>query len=324
MKLIDFNTIQSLKINPDLCISWAKNILLNKNDAVLPEKISIKFNDDCFFNTMPSLIPEIRRFGVKVVSRYPVRHHNHYNMIQLPSLLADIMLYDYDDGRLLSVMDGTWITTFRTGAVAALSINLLKKKDTKSYSFIGLGNTARSTLVCINSLNKNKEINIKVLKYKNQHIDFIQRFSEYKNLKFDVYDSIDQLIGSSDVLISCITHTNTNLTDDSNYPDGILVVPIHTMGFQNCDLFFDRIYCDDIDHVKNFKYFSKFKNCEEISNVLLNKVPGRTNEKEKILVYNIGISLHDIYFASKIYDMVRNDDDDDILLQSDKIPKYWI
>jgi ornithine cyclodeaminase/alanine dehydrogenase-like protein (mu-crystallin family) len=38
---------------------------------------------------------------------------------------------------------------------------------------------------------------------------------------------------------------------------------------------------------------------------LQGKNPGRTNNEERILSYNYGIALHDIVFASKIYERVQ-------------------
>ena len=52
-----------------------------------------------------------------------------------------------------------------------------------------------------------------------------------------------------------------------------------------------------------FKYFSKFQNFDEISRVLLGESIGRENSKERILSYNIGLGLHDVYYAKKIYDL---------------------
>jgi ornithine cyclodeaminase/alanine dehydrogenase-like protein (mu-crystallin family) len=44
--------------------------------------------------------------------------------------------------------------------------------------------------------------------------------------------------------------------------------------------------------------------------VLLNKSVGRANDCERILAYNIGIALHDVYFASKIYDLIGTKTED--------------
>ena len=96
-----FNQINALGITPAECVEWARTVITHKNDSILPEKVSIKYGDNRFFNTMPSYIPEKSLFGVKVVSRIPGRK---------PALLGDIRLYDSAFGELLAFMDGTWIT----------------------------------------------------------------------------------------------------------------------------------------------------------------------------------------------------------------------
>lgn len=299
MRVISFKEIENLKISIDDCLTWAKNVILNKKKYILPPKTSIHFGNNSFFNTMPSLLSDLNRFGVKEVSRIPERE---------PALQADILLYDTETGRLLSFMDGSWITTMRTGAVAAITVDTLKNKDCKSFTFIGLGNTARATLLCLQSLYKNEELEINILAYKNQHDDFINRFSEFSNLKFNVFTDVKELIRISQVIISCVTVANDVFAEPEDYKPGVLVVPVHTKGFQNCDLCFDKIYCDDISHISGFKYFNQYKYVAELSDVLTGKDKGRENSSERILAYNIGISVQDIYFASKIYDMIAEQD----------------
>ena len=309
MKIIGFENILNMKIHPELCIKWAEEVIRNKNNYVLPPKVGIPFGkfNNSFFNTMPCFLPELKRFGVKVVSRLPER---------IPALKADILLYDALDGNLLALMDGTWITTMRTGAVAALTINKLKAKSAASYSFIGLGNTARATLLCLTSLLKNIDLNVNVFAYKNQHEDFIKRFSEYKNIRFSVYDDLPKMIRRSDVVVSCVTFADSYFAEPGDYKRGVLVVPVHTKGFQNCDLEFDKIYCDDISHVRNFKYFNEYKYLKEMTDILNDENFVR-NDGDRILAYNIGISIQDIFFASKIFDMVEEQDDK---LQD----KFWV
>ena len=124
MRYINFKDIQNLNISPSTCIEWVYEALLKKYECLLPAKISIKLPGDVFINTMPVCIPSIHRFGVKVVSRYPKR---------IPSLESDLILYDSENGDPLALMDGLWITTMRTGAMAALAINYLKKTTAKKY-----------------------------------------------------------------------------------------------------------------------------------------------------------------------------------------------
>lgn len=80
---------------------------------------------------------------------------------------------------------------------------------------------------------------------------------------------------------------------------GILVVPVHTRGFQNCDSIFDKVFADDEGHVKGFRYFNEFRKFGEIGDVISEKIKCRECDTERIPSYNVGIGLHDIYFAKK-------------------------
>ena len=66
----------------------------------------------------------------------------------------------------------------------------------------------------------------------------------------------------------------------------------------------DKIFADDKSHVREFKYFDKFKSFNEIEKVLRLEIKGREDNQERILSYNIGIALHDLYFAKMIYNKV--------------------
>lgn len=110
---------------------------------------------------------------------------------------------------------------------------------------------------------------------------------------------------------------DTVFADEKLYKKGVLVVPVHTRGFQNCDLYFDKIFCDDIGHVSGFKYFKEYKSITEMSEILNGKTLGRTSNEERILAYNIGISIQDVYFASKIYDISSN-------FYTNNLNKFWV
>jgi ornithine cyclodeaminase/alanine dehydrogenase-like protein (mu-crystallin family) len=297
MKIITSDQIKSLSISPVTCINWVKEDFLLKDRAQLPAKMSVHPKGNDFFTTMPCLLPvEYHRFGDKVVSRI---------LGNKPSLKSDLMLFDTKTGELLCLMDSNWITSMRTGAVATLAIKTFRKSDAKNYSFVGLGSTAHATLLCLLYYCPNDFFNIKLLKYKDQAEKFCNDFSSFKNVSFNIVNKIEDLVVNADVLVSCITDANNLLIEDiSLFKEGILIVPVHTRGFQNCDLFFDKIFADDTAHVEGFKYFHKFKYFDEFSNVLSGKSCGRLNNSERILSYNIGLGLHDVFFASQIYDLL--------------------
>ncbi len=220
-------------------------------------------------------------------------------------------------------MDANWITAVRTGAVAVHSINLFAKKNFSSIGYIGLGNTARASLLILAEKLKDKEIQINLLKYKGQEELFKNRFKNYLNLKFTYMNTYREIIENSDVIVSSVTYFKEDICSDDTFKEGTTVIPIHTRGFSNCDLFFDKIYADDREHVKNFKYFNKYKKFAEVADVVNNKAQGRENDKERIIVYNIGIAIHDINFASKIFNMIDKSKLQKVDFKEPK-EKFWI
>ncbi len=64
------------------------------------------------------------------------------------------------------------------------------------------------------------------------------------------------------------------------------------------------MFADDTGHVKHFKNFAQFKYFAEVSDLVNGKAQGRMNDKERILAYNIGISVHDVYFAAHIFKQI--------------------
>lgn len=298
MTIISNQQIIDLGITPKECVTWVRESFCMKYDAQLPTKISLHPQGSDFFNTMPCLLPErFGRFGVKVVSRIAG---------QKPSLHSDLLLYDSKSGELLALVEADWITQMRTGAVAALAIETLQRKNASVYSFIGLGSTADATMACLQAiLPEEKQYTIRLKKYKNQAEQFAAKWAK-ENYNFIIVETNEQLLERCDVLVSAVTEMpDLFCADNTKYPAGILVVPIHTRGFQNCDLFFDHVYADDKGHVENFKYFQQFKAFNELSEVLLGHTQGRKNETQRILAYNIGLGLHDVLFASKIYELVK-------------------
>lgn len=315
MKIISQQQIRELEISPARCVEWVRESFALKEQAQLPAKISLHPQGNDFFNTMPCLLPAPHhRFGVKVVHRIKGA---------TPTLGGDILLYDSQTGELLAMLDADWITTMRTGAVATLAIQTLRKDDARVYGLIGLGNTGRATMLCLLDAEPEVMHHVVLMRYKDQAERFIERFKDYTNVTFTVCDDMKEIVAQSDVIVSCITEAQGLLCEEDDlYREGCLVVPVHTRGFQNCDLFFDKVYADDTAHVCGFRYFSRFKQFAELQDVIAGKRPGRESDRERILSYNIGLGLHDVVYASKIYDLLE-DSSHDIPIDRET-EKFWI
>lgn len=143
-----------------------------------------------------------------------------------------MMLYDAQTGELLALLDTDWITTMRTGAVAAVSAKALRKSTAETYGIVGLGNTARATLLCILEQEPERHFPVKLVRYKDQAELFIKRFKDYQNVSFEIVDSAEQMASEVDVFISCITNAQGLLVPDEKiFKPGVVT---HHMNVRCC------------------------------------------------------------------------------------------
>ncbi len=310
MKIISQQQIRALNISPATCVDWIRESFSLKQKAELPAKISVHPEDGEFFTSMPCLLPSPYTSELEGLARYERRYFGVKEVHRLlnaePSLGSDMMLYDAQTGELLALLDTDWITTMRTGAVAAVSSKVLRKSNAETYGIVGLGNTARATLLCILEQEPDRHFPVKLVRYKDQADLFIERFKEYKNVSFEIVESAEVMAGDVDVFISCITNAQSLLVpDERTFNPGVTVIPVHMRGLQNCDTTFDRVFGDDTGHVCGFKLFKQWPDYNEIGEVLNGRDPGRRSDEQRIIDYNYGLALHDVVYAAKIYERLK-------------------
>lgn len=299
MKIITNEQILSLGITPEQCVEWVREAFLMKDESLLPPKISLHPQGTDFINTMPCILPsEYHTFGCKIVTRIKGQH---------PALNSEMVIFDTLTGKMTALVNAAWITAMRTGAVATLAINTFRQSKSKTYSFVGLGAMGHATLDCFLATNRDSDMTIRLKRYKDHAEKTIEKYKDYLNVTWEISETMDDLIVDSDVVVSCITDADGILVEDVDiFKPGVLVVPVHTRGFQNCDTVFDKVFADDKDHVKGFRYFNQFRQFAEIGDVLSGKNEGRSFDNERILSYNIGLGLHDVLYAAKIYNLLNH------------------
>ncbi|NVO89541.1 NAD(P)-binding domain-containing protein [Lactobacillus rhamnosus] len=299
-QLFDFEQLQQLPLTEHEKINWVDQALRLQDQVELPAKISLKPSQETFYNFMPVVIPAMNIAGVKVIDRIPGHQ---------PALTSHILLYNLASGELKAVLDGTYITAIRTGAVAVHSIQLLAKSQFNRVGFIGLGNQARATAKTLLATHQGEPLQVVLLRYKDQAAAFKRYLLSLQSphlVDVKVVARPEAVFAESDVVVSSVTYAEKDLLSDPNVMrPGTLLVPIHTRGFMNLDPLVDRVYCDAIAQIRNFKYFNRFKAVAQMDAVVKGEVPGRQNDQERLTVYNIGTALQDLFFAERLYEMAN-------------------
>jgi len=114
--------------------------------VIMPCKIYLElpeYHGD--FRAMPAYIDG--NAGMKWVSVYP--NNCQYN---LPVVMAMIILCDPNNSLPLAIMDGTHITSMRTGAAGGIAVKYLAKKSSSVIGMVGAGKQAEAQMLAINEV----------------------------------------------------------------------------------------------------------------------------------------------------------------------------
>ena len=299
---ITANDIEKLNISPSEYYQWVDEVLNHFEEYILPVKTRIPLRTEDYFNVMPCVLPSLGYMGLKVVTRSERRRANGENNID-----GDILLYDYDSCNLKALMDGGLITTIRTAAIAVHS--MLHIADSyNAISMVGLGNIGTYIGNILFELIKDKQVRIKLYRYKDHTERFEKQFKHYKNLTFEICDDYDSLMQDSDVIFSSVTFMEQDFCSSDIYKKGCTVIPVHMRGFKECDKTFDHVITSDLESIKKFQNYDYMKKLTLLNDVLKGKVPVRNAVDDRVIVYNLGIALYDIYFASKIYEKIYSNE----------------
>lgn len=302
MKIVTHNDIKNLNISGKQCYEWIDYAMRNREIFLNPHKTRIPLNGTDYFNVMPCVIENENTMGLKVVTRSEKRRE-----AGRQNLDSKIMLYSYDESELLAVMDGNFITTMRTAAVAVHSmLNLTSNYDV--IAMVGLGNIGTALGEILFELIREKNVVVKVMRYKDHAEKFIQRFSSYKNITFKICETYEEMILDSDVVFSCVTYAEKDFADANLFKEGCTVIPVHMRGFMDCDLKFEHIITSDLESIQGFKYYGQFKKLSLLDDVIYQPACVREKSTDRIIVYNLGLALHDIWYASQIYKLLDKDE----------------
>ncbi|MBM4259968.1 MAG: ornithine cyclodeaminase family protein [Deltaproteobacteria bacterium] len=105
--------------------------------------------------SMPGYLNEDKALGMKVVTYFqdnPKRG--------LPAILATIMLFSSETGKMIAAMDGTYITTIRTACASAMATKVLANAQAPELGILGAGVQARAHIEALARVRKLERIKI--------------------------------------------------------------------------------------------------------------------------------------------------------------------
>ena len=201
------------------------------------------------FAFMPAYSSKLGAAGIKIVNIFPGNRERGE-----ATTIGQVLLMDDKNGEVLALMDGSFITKFRTGAASGAAFKLFARNDAKIGCLIGTGGQADCQLEAMLAACNLDEVRIVARDFAKTE-KFAEAMSErFKDsgAKMIAYDDANEAVDGADVIV-VVTVSTEPVFDANRVKKGAVVsgVGSYTAEMNEIDpkLFklADKIYFDSKD-----------------------------------------------------------------------------
>ena len=258
---------------------------------------------------MPAYMESMDISAVKVVNVHP--KNRIYN---LPTVMAIIILIDPKTGSPQAIMDGTDITSARTGAAAGVATKYLANEGAIKLGIVGAGVQAKMQLAFIRQVRELLEVRVFDKSDKTKQ-EFVQTSQEkYPEIKIISTESIEEAVQYQDVVCT-VTPSRKPIVMNEWIEDGthINAIGADAQGKQELDpaiLKRSKIFVDDWDQASHSGeinvpiskgLISRDNVYGQLGEVVAGKKKGRTSKKEITVFDSTGLAIQDAVVAKLVH-----------------------
>jgi len=277
---------------------------LSAGQATVPVRLALETEHGVSL-FMPAHLRDSGNAGAKMVSVNPG------NVAQgLPSIHAVVLVLDVETGRPTALIDGTWLTALRTGAVGGLAADLLARRDAQTVALFGAGVQARTQLDAVRCV---REItDVRVVSPSGASADRL--VAELTGVRAERADDANEAIAGADIVIAA-TSSSTPVFDGSRVEPGTHVTGVgsYTLDMREVDAALvsrARIIVDQREAVMEEAgdivgpirdgVIDETAIVAEIGEVVLGRIPGRTSDTDITFFKSVGNAVQDVAVAARV------------------------
>ena len=259
--------------------------------------------------SMPGYLRQDKALGMKVVTYFQNNPKQ-----DLPAILATIMLFSAETGKLIAVIDGSFITAIRTACASAMATKGLANPSTPVAAILGAGVQARAHIQALCRVKKLQRIKIySPLGISAERVR--QELESEVGVDIEVVSSAEDTVRGADLVVTVTTAKEPVLELEWLKPGAhINAVGSHRPDLREIDgttLARSKVVvdsreavmaeCGDILLAIKEKAITENSIHAEIGEVLAGTKPGRTSADEITLYKSVGIAIQDVAAAHLIY-----------------------
>lgn len=282
-------------------------------DAVLPDRIQMeKSAPHGKVFVMPGFEGgDEQKLGMKVVTEFPENESK-----DTPTTLGTIGLYDPETGALNAVMDGTYITNYRTGAISVVAARYLAPEAPTKIGVFGSGTQARHQVLALDASFNLDEIEL--YSPSDRRYEAVEALADDIAADLRAVDVPGAVCEDAEIVVAATTATRP-VFDDSFVSSGTLYISIGTNDRSMRELpgsvmeRAERIFVDDYDRCITVGDLAEplasgridEGKISPLGDVVSSEYLGRRDPEQVFAVKSVGTVLLDLYVASLALDRAR-------------------
>jgi len=286
------------------------HIQYSTGKAVMPMRLVVPLPQiQGRITSMPGCLNENKALGMKVVTYFQENPKR-----GLPAILATIMLFSAETGKMIAVMDGTYITAIRTACASAVATKALANRETAVLGIVGAGVQARAHIQALTHVRKIERI--KIYSPSGTSATRIKQDLEpIVKVAIDVVGSAEDAVRDADLLVTGTTAKEPILKSDwLKAGVHINAVGAHRPDYREIDgpvvarakVIVDSreaimAECGDVLLAIKEKAIDENHIYGEIGEILAGVKAGRSNAGEITLYKSVGIAIQDVATANLVY-----------------------
>ncbi len=256
---------------------------------------------------MPAYVPSQQGLGLKIVSVFPDNP-----AMRKPTIHALVALVSAETGEPMAVMDGTYLTALRTGAVSGAATDLLARADSRVLTCIGAGTQGVTQAWAVASVRPIERIYVADINPESvrSFADRLGKLAPALAGKVEPATDLDRAVSESDVICTATTSKTAVFSDEAlkagahinaigAFTPEMQEIPVGTI--QRATIVVDAVdavlvEAGDLIIPLNRGEIARDKVGLELGH-LVNGARGRTSDDEITLFKSVGNAVQDIIVA---------------------------
>jgi alanine dehydrogenase len=285
-----------------------------RSDSVIPPRVSVSIpKEEGWMGVMPAYLEDLKALSTKIVTafdRNPSRN--------LPTIMATVFLCDPTTGEPLAVMEGSYITAFRTGGLGGLAAKYLSRGDARTVGIIGAGVQARTQLMALTEVRNITSVKVYDI-LKERAATFAKEMREKLKIKIESCSVAADAVKGSDIVVTVSTskepvfdgdliQPGTHINAFGNFKPGERELDTKTV--MKSRVFVDlkdAVFAEAGDLLIPIRE-GKIRRSHilgEIGEVLVGSKAGRRSSDDVTLFKSVGVGIQDCAAASLAYDKAK-------------------